>query len=325
MTVSVAAQGAGLAVGAGAVSLLLGRPLPDVLRRLGAGKIVREEEPSVHQVKTGTPSMAGLLFTGVAFVLGALLVAPFYPPVLLLLFLLAATAALGLVDDLSSSARFRRGGMRARVKFAWLVVIAAVAVAAAQLLLHRHTIQVPFAGVLDLGPFYWPLGVVAIVGAANAVNLTDGLDGLAGGTSAIAVVAYAVIALVRGHTGDGVALFLLALAGALLGFLWHNVHPARFFMGDTGALALGAVLAGAALLTGDVLVLPVVGAVFVAETVSVIAQVAYFKRTGGKRIFRMSPLHLHFELGGWSETLVVQRFWLAGAFAALAGVGLALT
>ncbi|MCA1599351.1 MAG: phospho-N-acetylmuramoyl-pentapeptide-transferase, partial [Chloroflexi bacterium] len=107
--------------------------------------------------------------------------------------------------------------------------------------------------------------------------------------------------------------------------LWHNVHPARFFMGDTGALALGAVLAGAALLTGDLLPLPVVGAVFVAETVSVIAQVAYFKRTGGKRIFRSSPLHLHFELGGWSETLVVQRFWLAGAFAALAGVGLALT
>ncbi len=323
MTLSLAVQGAGLAVGAGAATLLLGRPLPDLLRRLGAGKIVREDEPSLHQVKTGTPSMAGLLFTGVALALGVLLVAPFYPSVLLLLLLLVATAALGLVDDLSSSMRFRRGGMRARVKFGWLVAIAAVAVAAAQLLLHRHTVQVPFAGVVDLGPLYWPLGVVAVVGAANGVNLTDGLDGLAGGTSAIAVAAYAVIALARGQ--NGVALFLLALAGALLGFLWHNVHPARFFMGDTGALALGAVLAGAALLTGDLLVLPIIGVVFVAETLSVILQVAYFKRTGGKRIFRSSPLHLHFELGGWSETLVVQRFWLAGALAALAGVGLALT
>jgi phospho-N-acetylmuramoyl-pentapeptide-transferase len=122
-----------------------------------------------------------------------------------------------------------------------------------------------------------------------------------------------------------VALCLLALAGALLGFLWHNAHPARFFMGDTGSLAIGAMLAGAALFTGDVLVLPVIGAVFVAVAISVILQVGYFRLTGGKRIFRMAPLQHHFELIGWPETLIVQRFWLAGALGAIVGVGLALT
>ncbi len=321
----VVPQGMALAVGACAVTLGLGVPLPALLRRLGAGKIVREEEPSRHQLKTGTPSMAGLLFTGAAFALAALFVAPFYPSVWLLLALLVATSALGLVDDLASSTRYQRGGMRARVKFGWLLLIAGVAVALAQLTLRLPPIHVPFARTsLALPPpLYWLLGVFVVVGTANAVNLTDGLDGLAGGTSAIAAAAYAAIALAHGQ--DGVALCLLALVGALLGFLWHNVHPARFFMGDTGALALGAALAGAALLTGDIIALPVVGAVFVAEALSVIIQVAYFRRTGGRRLFRMSPLHLHFELGGWPETRVVQRFWLAGALAALAGIGLALT
>jgi phospho-N-acetylmuramoyl-pentapeptide-transferase len=267
--------------------------------------------------------MAGLLFSGVTLVLGALAVAPFYPAVWLLLALLAAAAALGLVDDLSSSQRFQRGGMRARVKLGWLLVMAGIIVALAQLTLHLHAIRVPFAGQLDLGPFYWPLGVLVIVASANAVNLTDGLDGLAGGTATIAVLAYAIIAVA--HKEPGVALFLLALAGALLGFLWYNVHPARFFMGDTGALALGAVLGGAALLTGDVIALLVVGGVFVAETLTVIVQVAYFKATGGRRIWRSSPLHNHFELSNWPETQIVQRFWVAGAIAAIAGVGLALT
>jgi len=322
----IVSQGSALALAACAVSLAVGRPLPDLLRRLGAGKVVREEGPASHQAKTGTPSMAGLLFSGVTLLIGATLIAPGHPEVWLLLALLVAAAVLGLVDDLFSSARFKRDGRRrglsARVKLGWLLLLAAIPMALAQVFLHLHSVRVPFDGTLDLGPFYWPLGVLVIVATSNAVNLTDGLDGLAGGTGGIAVLAYAVLALAHGQ--PGVALCLLALDGALLGFLWYNVKPARFFMGDTGSLALGAVLGGAAMLTGDVIVLPVIGAVFAAVTVSVILQVAYFRRTGGKRLFRMAPLHHHFELGGWPETQVVQRFWLAGAIAALAGVGLAL-
>lgn len=321
--VSIVPHAAALALGASALTLAAGWPLPRLLHRLRAGKSVSIYQPPAHQAKTGTPSMAGLLFNVVTVVLGGTLVAPAHPEVWLLLALLLSASALGLVDDLSSTLRYQRGGMRARVKLGWLVLVSGVMVAAAQVTLHLHTIRVPFVGSVDLGPFFWPVGVLAIVASSNAVNLTDGLDGLAAGTVAIAVAAYAVIAVLRGH--DGVALFLAVLFGALLGFLWYNVNPARFFMGDTGSLALGAVLAGAALVTGDVLALPLVGGVFVAETLSVIVQVVYFRRTGGRRIFRSSPLHNHFELSGWPETRIVQRFWIAGALAAIAGVGLALT
>lgn len=317
-------EAAALGTCATVLSLGLGRPLPALLRRIGAGKVVNPYQPPAHQLKAGTPSMAGLLFNGVALVLGAVLIAPFYHEVWLLLALLLAAGALGLVDDLSSSVRFRKGGIRARVKLGWLLIVAGIIVALGQITLHLHSIRIPFAGVVDLGPFYWPVGVLVVVASANAVNLTDGLDGLAGGTSALAVGAYAAIALARGQH-DGVALFMTTLTGALLGYLWHNVHPARFIMGDTGALALGAVLAGAALLTGDVLALLVIGGVFVAETLTVIAQLTYYRLTHGRRIFRASPLHNHLEMCEWPETRIVQRFWLAGALAAIAGVGLALS
>src|SRR5205823_12567217 len=154
--------GVGLAVGASALTLALGYPLPGLLRHLGAGKAVSPYQPAGHQVKSGTPSMAGLLFNGVALVLGAVAVAPFYPDVWLLLALLLACAALGLIDDLSSSLRYRRGGIRARVKLGWLLVVAGIIVALAQLTLHLHVIRVPFAGPLDLGPLYWPVAVPAV-------------------------------------------------------------------------------------------------------------------------------------------------------------------
>ena len=320
---SVVPQGAALAAGACAAALALAAPMTGLLRWLGAGKTIRADLPHSHQIKSGTPTMAGLLFDGVTLLLCAVFVAPHYSRVWLLLLLLLAAGVIGLVDDLLGSSRYQREGLTVYVKLGLLALAAGVVVALAQLTLHLHSIQVPFAGTLDLGPLYWPVGVFIIVGASNAVNLTDGLDGLAGGTGAIAVAAYAVIALARGQ--DGVALCLLALTGALLGFLWFNVHPARFFMGDSGALAIGAILAGAALLTGDVLVLPVIGAVFVAVTLSVIGQVGFYKLSGGRRLFRKAPLHHHLEVGGWPETQVVLRFWLAGALAALIGVGLALT
>jgi phospho-N-acetylmuramoyl-pentapeptide-transferase len=181
---------------------------------------------------------------------------------------------------------------------------------------------VPFVGQYDIGPLYLPIAVFAIVGTANAVNLTDGLDTQAGGTAAVAFVAYGIIAYLQGQVQ--VVTFCFMMVGALFGFLWYNAHPAQVFMGDTGSLALGASLATAAFMTGQWLLLPVVGAVFFAVTLSVMIQVLYFKATHGKRFFKMTPLHHHFELLGWSETQITLRFWLIGMAAGLAGVALAL-
>jgi phospho-N-acetylmuramoyl-pentapeptide-transferase len=162
------------------------------------------------------------------------------------------------------------------------------------------------------------------VATANGVNLTDGLDGLSGGTLAISFVAFLIIALLNVPQQPNLALLCALIIGALLGFLWFNVHPAQIFIGDSGALALGATLAVMALITGQILVLPLIGIIFVVETSSVILQVAYFKLTGGKRLFRMSPLHHHFELGGWDEEKITIRFWIVAILAALLGVTLFL-
>ena len=168
---------------------------------------------------------------------------------------------------------------------------------------------------------YVAFGAFAIVASANGVNLTDGLDGLSGGTLAIAYVAYMLIALLNAPLAQpNLALLCALIIGALLGFLWFNVHPAQIFIGDSGALSLGATLAVTALITGQILVLPLIGIIFVIETASVIIQVGYFKLTGGKRLFRMSPIHHHFELGGWDEEKITMRFWIIGALAAMVGV-----
>ena len=171
---------------------------------------------------------------------------------------------------------------------------------------------------------YMVFAAVAIIAAANGVNLTDGLDGLAGGTLVFAFVAFVFVSLLNVPTQPNLALLCALIVGALLGFLWFNVHPAQVFMGDSGSLALGATLAVTALITGQILILPLVGLVFVIETLSVIIQVAYFKATHGKRIFRMSPLHYHYELIGWDEEKITLRFWIIGIIAGLIGVTLFL-
>jgi phospho-N-acetylmuramoyl-pentapeptide-transferase len=184
---------------------------------------------------------------------------------------------------------------------------------------------VPFVGPVQIDPVWYVLfGAFAIVATANGVNLTDGLDGLSGGTLAISFVAFLIIALLNVPQQPNLALLCALIIGALLGFLWFNVHPAQIFIGDSGALALGATLAVMALITGQILVLPLIGIIFVVETSSVILQVAYFKLTGGKRLFRMSPLHHHFELGGWDEEKITIRFWIVAILAALLGVTLFL-
>ena len=313
------------------VTLIIGRPIVALLRQKKLGKQIRIDGPQTHLVKTGTPTMGGVMISiSVVLVTAAFNVAGRLSMLLPIGVLLAA-ATLGAVDDRMNLVGGAKKGMTARFKFAWLFVFAIIAA----LILHlpfpfgldlRH-IYVPFLQRYDIGPIYLPIAVMAIMGTAHAVNLTDGLDTLAAGTAAIAFCSYGIIAYVQKQVG--VVTFCFTMVGALMGFLWFNAHPAQVIMGDTGSLALGAALATAAFMTGQWLLLPVVGFVFVIETLSVMTQVAYFKwtkrrRGEGKRIFKMTPLHHHFELLGWSETQVTMRFWMLGMMAGLCGVALAL-
>ncbi|TAK32360.1 MAG: phospho-N-acetylmuramoyl-pentapeptide-transferase [Chloroflexota bacterium] len=305
------------------LSLLLGPFIIALLRKKRVGKNIREEGPASHMVKAGTPTMGGIII----FVVVVLVTVPLNVvgrlSVLLPLGVIAAVGVLGAVDDLMNLFRKKGGGMSARTKFGWLTIIATIAALILHFGLQLTSVYVPFVGKFNIGHWYLAVAIFAIVGFANAVNLTDGLDSLAGGTTAIAFAAYAVIAYLQGQ--PYLVTFCFAVAGAVLGFLWYNAHPAEVFMGDAGSLALGATLASVALMTGQWLLLPVVGLVFVVETLSVMLQVAYFKLTKGKRIFKMAPLHHHFEMIGWSETQVSLRFWLVGMAMAMLGIALALS
>lgn len=312
------------------IALAVGYPFVHVLRTQGIGKSIRQEGPTTHVEKAGTPTMGGLLICGTALVVTAAATLAVYRSsgrsILLPLFVLSACALLGAVDDRLSLIGENGGGIRARFKMAWLILIACVSAVALwhEQILGLDSIYVPtFPEPVALpGVVYLSLAVLAIVGTANAVNLTDGLDSLAGWTALIAFVAYGIIANLQRQ--DFLVTFCFIVAGATAAFLWFNAHPAQVFMGDTGSLALGATLAVVALMTGHVVLLPLIGLVFVAEALSVIAQVGYYKLTGGKRLLRMAPLHHHFELLGWSETHVTQRFWLVSVLAAMLGVALAL-
>jgi phospho-N-acetylmuramoyl-pentapeptide-transferase len=240
-------------------------------------------------------------------------------------------ALIGAMDDIAGVRGVRRGeGYSARRKIVWEVLLTLGVVVIMQVLPLQFAGQVGVPGVrqaVDLGWMWVPIAAFVIISSANAVNFTDGFDGLAGIIVASAFVAYGVIALLQGQVY--LVHFCFTVVGACFAFLWYNAHPAQMFMGDTGSLALGATLGAVALMTGQWLLLPVVALVPVAETVSVILQVLYFKYTKrrfgqGRRILKMAPLHHHFELLGWSETQVVQRFWLVGLLAAMAGVALAL-
>jgi phospho-N-acetylmuramoyl-pentapeptide-transferase len=293
-----------------------------LLQALGFGKRVREEGPETHYIKEGTPAMGGVLIVlvvlGIYFFLREPDAATFAP-----LAALAGVGALGAFDDYLNA---RTGeGISARQKLIWLTVVAFVAAWQIQQTYDITAIAVPFVGPVYIDPWLYVLfGAFAIVATSNGVNLTDGLDGLSGGTLAIAFVAYMLIALLNVPNQANLGLLCALIIGALLGFLWFNVHPAQIFIGDSGALALGATLAVTALITGQILVLPLIGIIFVVETMSVIIQVAYFKATGGKRLFRFTPLHHHFELGGWDEEKITVRFWIVGILAALLGVTLFL-
>lgn len=313
------------------LAIIWGSPLLRVLRHFRIGKIIRVEEPDRHFTKMGTPTMGGVMILLPVMLLTILLNAASLigvnvlgRSVLLPLLVLFCYALLGALDDWEGIRGPRRGlGMRARTKFIFQLILA-LGIAFGL----KYVLEVPemfwpgFEEPISLGVFYIPIAAFMIVGMSNAVNFTDGLDGLAGLISATAFAAYGGIALLQDQVF--LARFCFTLVGAIFGFLWFNVHPAELFMGDTGSLSIGATLAVVALMTGQWLLLPVVAIIPVSEALSVVIQILYFKATKGKRFFRMAPLHYHFELGGWSETQVVQRFWLVSLLFAMLGVALAV-
>ena len=319
------------------ISVVWGRPLIRLLKRWKIGKQIRIEGPSSHQVKTGTPTMGGILFVlPVLLITGVLNLAELGgfsligQSTLLLFFCVATYALLGAVDDWQGikGIRGRGEGMSARTKSLFQFVFASILTA----VLYFGPPDLDYVGIpgqpefFSLGIFFIPIAILVIVGFSNAVNLTDGLDSLAGSTTAVDFASYGVIAFLQNQSY--LAAFCFTIVGALLAFLWFNAHPAELIMGDAGSLPLGATLALVALMTGQWLLLPVVGFVFVAETVSVMLQVASAKlsrRYLGRdvRIFKMAPLHHHFELIGWSETQVKERFWLISVLCGMLGVALA--
>jgi phospho-N-acetylmuramoyl-pentapeptide-transferase len=337
------------------IAVIWGPPLIRLLRKWRIGKQIRVELPSSHQTKMGTPTMGGLmilvpvmLITVVmnlanflsGFDAGKAILAFFNfeegstligKSILLPLLVLTAFGALGAVDDLAEVRGWWEGrGLKARTMFPLqflLALLTAIGLYHPQFL-GLHEVGVPTVEeVVDVGIWYVPIATFFIVGMANAVNLTDGLDGLAGSIAVVTFAAYGIIAYLQEQFP--LLSFSFTMVGALFAFLWFNSHPAALIMGGMGSLALGATLATVALMSFQWLLLPIIALIFVSEAGSVVIQVTYFKSTrwlkgAGRRVFKMTPLHHHFELLGWSETHITQRFWIIGVLAAMLGIALAL-
>ncbi len=316
------------------LAVIWGGPLIEVMRRLRMGKQIRIDGPQTHMAKMGTPAMGGILIVGwvvlvslVVNVVVFLQELEIAESVVIPLGVMVAYSILGGIDDYLGFHPRPHGekGMRARVKIWWQLGIAFIA---AVLLFwvvndgHGYVgvPTVPF--LVDIGILYIPIAVIIITGTANAVNITDGLDGLAGIIAATAFIAYGIIAFLQGQ--NFLLVFSMVTVGACFAFLWYNAKPAQMFMGDVGSQALGGALGVVALMTNQWLILPVIAAVPYATMLSTTLQVLYFKATGGKRLFKMAPLHHHFELIGWSETQIVQRWWLVAILATMVGMALAL-
>jgi phospho-N-acetylmuramoyl-pentapeptide-transferase len=313
------------------LTVIWGPPLLRILRHFKVGKMIRVEGPERHFSKLGTPTMGGIMIVVPVTFITLLLNASFLIGVKLLgrsvilpMGVMIAFAILGAVDDWEGL-RGKRvvRGLSARTKFFFQVIIAIIVAFGLRYFLAVPDMYLPgIKGIIRLGIWYVPIAAFVIVAMSNAVNLTDGLDGLAGLISATAFAVYGGIALLQGQVF--LASFAFTVMGAIFGFLWFNVHPAQLFMGDTGSLSLGATLAVVALMSGQWILLPIIAIIPTSEVLSDILQVSYFKLTGGRRLFKMAPLHHHFELSGWSETQVVQRFWLISLLSAMIGVALAV-
>ena len=338
------------------LAVIWGNPLIRLLKRRGIGKQIRIEGPDTHHIKTGTPTMGGVLIVvPVLFIVGLLNLLDVTLQVfsqsdsadnvsqlitigqstLLLFFCIGSYALLGAIDDWQGirGLRGQGEGLGPRMKSAFQFVFAAIIMLALFFFADWDFVGVPGVvgpvegGFFRIGWLIVPIGILVIVGTSNAINITDGLDSLAGSTASIAFACYGLIAFLQNQIY--LAAFCFIVVGALFAFLWYNAYPAQMFMGDTGSLALGATLGLVSLMTGQWLLLPIIGLVFVVMAGSVIIQVGYFKLTKrlygeGRRVFKMAPLHHHFELLGWSEMQVKERFWLIGVLSGMLGVALAL-
>ncbi len=327
------------------LSFVLGPPIIRSLRRLRVGQVIRAEGPQSHLGKAGTPTMGGVLIISSAVIATLLWAQLTNPYTLIALAVLVSLGAIGFLDDYLKVVRRRTEGLVGRYKlFGQCLVGGAIGV---YLLLNpispmpTHWTGLPLFSDLHVemfAPLFVPWVMLVLAGSSNAVNLTDGLDGLAGGLAAIAASAFGVFAYLMGRInasrylglfylpGAGeLSIFCVALSGATLGFLWYNAHPAELFMGDTGSLALGGVLGTVAILLKSEFLLLIIGGVFVAEALSVMLQVSWFKYTRrrfgeGRRLLRMAPLHHHFEKSGWPESKIIIRFWILGILCALLGL-----
>lgn len=302
-----------------AIMLILGPLIIPLLRRLKVGQSIREEGPKRHLAKSGTPTMGGIMIL-IALIATTLSSGIYNKDLMVVLIFTLANGFLGFIDDFIKVVLKRNLGLKAYQKLLGQILIAvALAIYQSHNSIIGTKIFIPFTDnyLVDLGPLYVPFIVFVVVGTVNSVNLTDGLDGLASGVTLIVMSFFSLISLKLGYYS--LAIFASALTGACLGFLRYNGYPAKVFMGDLGSLSLGGAVAGIAVILNLSLILPIVGGIYFAEALSVIIQVISFKTTG-KRVFRMSPLHHHYELKGWSEIKVVVVFWSVTAILCIVGV-----
>lgn len=278
------------------------------MKKRNSGQCIREEGPKSHMCKSGTPTMGGLALI-LAVLVTCVAVSDLNTDMLIVLAAFMGYGLLGFLDDFVKVSMKRNLGLTARQKLVFQTVIAVgLATYQAKVSVYGTTVMIPFTDTfIDLGVLYVPFIAFVVVAMANSVNLTDGLDGLAAGVTMFVALFLALVGSAFNFSAASV--FCSSITGACLGFLFYNRYPAKIFMGDTGSMALGGGIAAAAIIMNIELIIPIAGGVYVAEALSVILQVLYFKRTGGKRLFKMAPLHHHFELSGWKETRVVVMFW----------------
>ena len=301
------------------ITLILGPIIIPLLKRLKIGQSVREEGPQSHLKKSGTPTMGGIIIF-VALIITVMTSGMLNKDMYILIFATFGFGLIGFIDDYLIVVRRNNDGLSPRHKLIGQIFVAALlAIYQAYTSEFGTELIIPFLNNqnLDLGLLYVPFIIFVVVGTVNSVNLTDGLDGLASGVTLIVLSFFGLVALNWGM--DSISIFSTALAGACLGFLIHNAHPAKVFMGDTGSMALGGAVAAIAVLLNLPLIIPIVGGIYLIESLSVIIQVTSFKLTG-KRVFLMSPLHHHYEQKGWKETKVVAVFWFATVILCLIGI-----
>lgn len=314
------------------MAVIWGSPLVELMRRLKLGKQIRIDGPQTHMVKMGTPAMGGILIvawtvliTVVVNIVQLVQSIEIAESVVIPLGVMITYSILGGIDDYQGLRKRPGEGMKARVKIWFQLGIALAAALTLYFVVNdgRGLMAIPTVPfLLDIGIIYIPVATLIIAGTANAMNIADGLDGLAGILAATAFVAYGIIAFLQDQ--QVLLIFSFIVVGSCFAFLWYNAKPAQMFMGDVASQALGGALAVVALMTNQWMILPVIAFVPLASMASSSLQVLYFKLTGGKRLFKMAPLHHHFELIGWSETQIVQRWWLVAILTAMVGIALAL-